>query len=77
MLNLASLPQFHTKWLENIRKSVKASNVCYVRYRDGYFIRIIKDGDETRFELTGTPLDVTRERYAEFKDLAVDYYSKQ
>lgn len=75
-LNLASLPQFHSTWLEKIKKSVGASNVCYITNREGYFIRVIKDGKEQRFSLTGTPLDVTNDRYKEFNKLVLEHYEQ-
>lgn len=76
MFNLASLPEFHNMWLNRIKKSVGASNVCYITNRKGYFIRVIKDGKEQRFELTGTPFDVTDDRYKEFNRLVLDYYGQ-
>ncbi len=76
-LNLANIPKFHTSWLEKIRKSVGASNMCYVTNSKGYFVRSIKDGKEQRFQLTGTPFDMTPERYQEFNNLVKQHYNEQ
>lgn len=76
-LNLANLPKYHSMWLERIKKSINASNVCYITNKNGFFIRVIKDGKEQRFQLTGTPTDVTNERYKEFSQLVKNHYHEQ
>lgn len=77
MLNLANIPAFHTGWLEKIKRELKATHVSYVNNKEGYFIRVIKDKEEVRFKLTGTPRDVTKESYEAFLNLAKEHYNEQ
>lgn len=66
----------HSNWLNRIKVSLGASYVSYDRYNDVYHLKVIKDKEAKYFPLTGTPNDVTPQRYVELTKQLLEYYGQ-
>jgi hypothetical protein len=56
---------YHNFYLNEIKKRSGASFVGYEQYKNEYKLKVIVDKIPQYFALTGTPQDVTPERYNE------------
>jgi hypothetical protein len=56
---------YHSIFLNLLRKKVKASFVGYVETKGKYQLKVIVNKVPTYFDLVGTPNDVTPQRYLE------------
>lgn len=54
---------YHQRYLAFIKKTANASFCGYVREKEDFKLKIIKDKQTYYFDLTGTPNDVTPEKY--------------
>lgn len=56
---------YHNFYLTKIKKLSGASFVGYEQYKNQYQLKVVVDGKTQYYALTGTPTDVTPERYNE------------
>lgn len=68
---------YHSYFLNNIRKEIGASFVAFERNKDSYSLKVVKDGRTDLHPLTGSPDDVTPERYEEVSNQLKTLYNEQ
>jgi hypothetical protein len=56
---------YHSFYLNEIKRQSGASFVGYEQYKNDFKLKVIVDNVPQYFALTGTPQDVTPERYNE------------
>lgn len=65
---------YHSIYLEKIKKRIGASFVGYETYKDKYAIRVIKDKVTEYFTVVGSPEFATPKSYSEVEQIIVDFY---
>lgn len=65
------MSNYHSSNLAYIKRVTGASFVGFQSYKNDYHLRFVKNGKETLYHLTGTPNDVTPQRYKELLDLII------
>lgn len=68
---------YHSYFLNSIRKEIGASFVAYERNKNKYQLKVTINGHTDLHPLTGTPNDVTPERYAELSKQLKSLYNEQ
>lgn len=53
-------------WTRVIKEDLKASYVSMVKYKDSYFLKVIKDNITNEYPIGGTLNDITDKSFTEF-----------